>query len=171
MAKNKMTKDTIPVDFTLKLAIVDAIPVLFFAASMILVGLMFSSPLFLLGSAMCLIAGAAKVVWKIIVVLYKRNIWFLFIQMRILMPIGMVLMITGIIVHKNALSFATIISAGTCLPTVIFFIAGIVGMLMMIVFALKLDSSNVKANWVEQLTNGAAQICFFIGLLMIYTSI
>lgn len=29
-----------------------------------------------------------------------------------------------------------------------------------------LDSSDARANWVEQLTNAAAQLCFFVGLLL-----
>jgi len=40
-------------------------------------------------------------------------------------------------------------------------------MIMMIVFAVKLDRSNVKSNWIEQITNGIAQGCFFVGLLLV----
>ena len=65
--KQGMTKDTIPENFTLSLALVDALPVLFFGGSMILIGLLFGSPLFLIGAALCFWAGAAKVLWKIIV--------------------------------------------------------------------------------------------------------
>ena len=49
----KMTKDTVPEDFTLSLALVDALPVLFFGASMILIGIMFASSLFILGAVLC----------------------------------------------------------------------------------------------------------------------
>ncbi|MDO4809343.1 MAG: hypothetical protein Q4A04_05205 [Eubacteriales bacterium] len=51
--KPKMTKNTIPENFTLSLALVDALPVLFFGGSMILIGLLFGSPLFLIGAALC----------------------------------------------------------------------------------------------------------------------
>ena len=71
--KPKMTKDTIPEDFTLSLAFVDALPVLFFGGSMILTGLLFGNPMFLIGAALCFWAGAAKVVWKIIVVTKKKT--------------------------------------------------------------------------------------------------
>ena len=50
--KPKMTKDTIPENFTLSLALVDALPVLFFGGSMILIGLLFGSPLFMIGAAL-----------------------------------------------------------------------------------------------------------------------
>lgn len=167
MAKSKMTKDTVPEDFTLKLALVDAIPVLFFGASMIAVSVLFKSPLFLFGALLCLFAGAAKVIWKIIVVLKKKNVWWLFMQMRILMPAGMVLMISAAIINRYSVDFSSLLSEAVSFPTVIFFAAGIAGMVLMTVFAFRLDSSDVKANWVEQLTNGAAQICFFVGILLL----
>lgn len=43
--KPKMTKNTVPDDFTLSLALVDALPVLFFGGSMILTGMLFGSVL------------------------------------------------------------------------------------------------------------------------------
>ena len=171
MSKEKMTRDTVPEGFTLKLALVDAIPVIFFGAGMIVVSVLFKSPLFLFGALLCLFAGAAKVVWKIIVVLKKKNIWWLFLQMRILMPIGMLLMIAGVIINKSSVDFHGILSAAMSFPPVLFFAAGIIGMIMMFVFAFKFDSSDVKANWIEQLTNGAAQICIFIGLLLTAVSL
>ena len=167
MAKAKMTRDTVPEGFTLKLALVDAIPVLFFGASMIAVSVLFKSPLFLFGALLCLFAGAAKVIWKIIVVLKKKNIWWLFMQMRILMPVGMVIMIAAAIINRNAVSFSALFREAVSFPPVMFFAAGIIGMIMMTVFAFRFDSSDVKANWIEQLTNGVAQMCFFVGLLLL----
>ena len=40
---------------------------------------------------------------------------------------------------------------------------GALGMVLMTV----LDSSDPKANWLEQAVNGSAQACFFVGLLLI----
>lgn len=165
--KVKMTRETIPEGFTLTLALVDALPVLFFCASMMVIGRLFSSLLFLVGALLCFIAGAAKVLWKVIVVLKKKNIWFLFLQMRILMPIGFALMLISLIVNRSAISFAGIGAAFMSMPSLIFFTIGILGMLLMMIFAVKLDSSDVKANWIEQLTNGIAQAAFFIGLLLL----
>lgn len=160
-----MTKDTVPQDFTLSLALVDALPVLFFGISMILAGFIFKSALFVAGAALCLFAGAAKVLWKIIVVLKKKNIWWLFIQMRILMPVGMVMMIAGAVAGRGNVDFSLFLQ----LPAALFFALGILGMVMMAVFGFKLDSSDLRSNWIEQLTNAAAQICFFIGLLCVLT--
>lgn len=162
MSKNKMTKDVIPTDFTLGLAAVDAIPVLFFGASMIVAALLFKSVLFLIGALLCLFAGACKVIWKIIVVLKRQNIWWLFLQVRILMPIGLVLMIIGGILNRSNLS-----GIGVGVASIVLFVLGLVGMVLMGVFGFALDSSNVRSNWIEQITNGVAQIAFFVGLLLL----
>lgn len=39
-------------------------------------------------------------------------------------------------------------------------------MILMSVFAVRLDSSDSRANWLEQVVNGASQASFFLGLLM-----
>ena len=194
----KMTKDVVPSDFTLGLVIVDAIPVLFFCASMVIAGLMFKSYLFVIGALMCLFAGACKVLWKLIVVLRQKNVWWMFLQMRILMPVGLVLMIAGGVMAGRGVSFGSWAGNGAgaaygaasgaasgatgsaaaavdfagiwaqmcSMPASLFFIVGLVLMALMIVFAFTLDSKNVKANWIEQITNGVAQIAFFVGLLI-----
>ena len=40
------------------------------------------------------------------------------------------------------------------------------GMLMMGVFAKKLDPTKTKSSWIEQITNAVAQGCFLIGVLL-----
>ena len=163
--KTKVTKDTIPQDFTLSLALFDFLPVLFFSLDMIIIGKLFSSFLFMLGSFLMLFAGICKVLWKIIVVTKKINIWFLFIQMRVLMPIGLILMIIGIIIKKD--SFNLLLNTILQMPTILFFIIGIACMILMIVFMFKLDGEKSKNNWLEQTINLIAQLSFFIGLLTI----
>ena len=162
-----MTKDTIPEDFTLSLAVVDAFPVLFFAGSMILIGLLFSSPLFMIGAALCFWAGAAKVIWKVIVVTRKKNVWWLFLQMRIVMPIGFALMLLAVILNLKAIDLSAVIAAVISAPSVFFFAAGLIGMILMGIFASKLDSSDLRSNWIEQLTNTFAQAAFFFGILLL----
>lgn len=164
----KVTKDTIPTDFSLSLALFDGLPVLFFAGSMIVISFLFSSKLFLVGSLLCLFAGLSKVIWKIIVVLKKKNIWFLFIQMRITMPIGLLLMVISVITNKNNVNYGLIKNSILSLPSLIFFIIGVAGMIMMLVFGFVLDGSKKKNNWIEQITNAVAQLSFFIGLLLLF---
>ena len=165
--KQKMTRDVVPENFTLSMALVDAIPVIFFGLSMIAISRLFDSTLFLIAAILIFASGAGKVFWKIIVALKKKNIWFFFIQMRILMPLGFVLLIASLFVDSAKISLPGIISGITGFPAVIFFVIGILGMVMMGVFAKKLDSSDAKSNWIEQLTNGIAQAAIFIGILLI----
>ena len=117
--KPKISKDTLPEDFTLLLALTDSLPVFFFGASMLLIGRNFSSLLFISGALLCLIGGAGKVLWKIIVVLQKKNVWPLFIQMRILMPAGFLLMLTSLFANADKVSFRSICQAVTSFPSVI----------------------------------------------------
>ena len=166
--KPKITKDTVPEDFTLSLALVDALPVLFFGGSMILTALLFKSRLFLTGALLCFWTGAAKVLWKIVVVKKKKNIWWLFLQMRIVMPIGFALMLLSVILNRKAIRFAAVLTAVTSFPSVIFFALGILGMVLMGVFASRLDSSDLRSNWIEQLTNTAAQAAIFAGILLLF---
>ena len=167
MKKQKMTRDTIPENFTLSLALIDALPVLFFGGSMILIGLMFSKVLFLIGAVLCFWAGAAKVIWKIIVATRKKNIWWLFMQMRIVMPVGFLLMLISVLLNLKTIKLSVILSAVTSVPSVIFFAVGVTGMVLMGVFAAKLDSSDVRSNWIEQTTNAVAQAAIFVGILFI----
>ncbi len=166
--KPKMTKDTLPDEFTLSLAAVDALPVLFFGASIILIGLMFKNPLFLIGAVLCFWAGAAKVLWKIIVVTGKKNIWWLFMQMRVVMPLGFALMLLAVILSRNTIHLSAVLAAALSMPSVIFFAIGITGMVLMGIFAAKLDSSALRSNWIEQLTNAAAQASVFAGILILF---
>lgn len=87
-------------------------------------------------------------------------------QMRIVMPIGFVLMIVSVVLARNAIDMNALKSMILGLPSVIFFGLGILGMVLMGVFAGVLDSKNVKANWIEQITNGLAHISIFVGLLL-----
>lgn len=163
-----MNKEVVPKDFTLSLALFDILPVLFFSGTVILIGLLFDSKLFLIGAFLCLFAGISKVIWKIIVVLKKRNIWFLFIQMRITMPIGLILMIVSLIINRTNIDVSLVLNRITSLPSIIFFIIGLIGMVMMLLFGALLDGGKLRNNWIEQITNTIAQACIFVGTLIIY---
>ena len=165
--KTKMKKDTVPENFTLSLALVDALPVLFFGGSMMLVGLLFKSILFMIGAILCFWAGAAKVLWKIIVVKKKKNVWWLFIQMRIVMPAGFVMMLLAVILNRSRIDLSSVFAAVVSFPSVIFFAVGAAGMVLMGVFAARLDLSDVRSNWIEQLTNAIAQAAIFTGILFL----
>jgi len=58
--------------FTLGLALVDAIPVLSFGISMLIIASRFDNPLFLIGAALSVLAGCCKVAWKLVLGLTKK---------------------------------------------------------------------------------------------------
>ena len=148
--RKRMTKDTIPEGFSVPMVLVDLIPVVFFGLSAVKAGSLFHSTLYMAGAVICLLSGVVKVGWKLIAAVSQRNIWPMFMQMRVLMPVGFLAMLAGL----------------TGFPSCVFFLAGALGMVTMTVFAFQIDSSDPKVNWMEQTVNSLAQICFFIGLLL-----
>lgn len=165
--KNRMTKDTILEGFSVKLALVDLIPVVFFGLFAVRVGSLFHSALFIAGAALCLVSGIVKVLWKGIVAVSRRNVWPLFVQMRVAMPVGFALLLAAVIAGRARLSGAAILAGVTGFPACIFFGLGVLGMALMTVFAFRLDSGDPRSNWLEQGVNGLAQLCFFIGLCLV----
>lgn len=59
-------------NFSLGLALFDALPVIFFSVSMIITAINFKNTVFILGAVMCTLAGLLKVIWKIIIAASKR---------------------------------------------------------------------------------------------------
>lgn len=166
--KNKMTKEVVPEGFTLGMVVSDLLPVVFFGGATLLVGLLLKNVLIDVGAVIAFLSGLLKVVWKLIVVVKRKNIWSLFLQMRICMPIGFLIFLVGLLMSLSALSFETVVSALIGFPQIVFFILGILGMTAMIVCSVKLDSADAKSNWIEQTINGIAQACIFVGVLLIY---
>ena len=165
-ARNRMTKDTIPEGFSVPMALVDLIPVVFFGLSTMKAGSLFHSGLFMAGAVVCLLSGVVKVGWKLIAAVSKRNIWPMFVQMRILMPAGFLMLLAALIVDRAGLNGEAMLAGLTGFPACIFFLAGALGMILMTVFAFRMDSSDPKVNWMEQTVNSLAQISFFVGLLL-----
>ena len=83
--------------YTLGLALFDIVPVLLFLISCILIYSMCMNRLFLAGALCCFIGGMAKVIWKLIVVLAKRDIPAFSRVFRVLMIGGFALMLLSVI--------------------------------------------------------------------------
>ena len=143
------------------------IPVIFFGLSAIRIGSLFHSTLFVIGAVICLVSGVVKVLWKLIAAVAKKNILLMFVQMRIFMPIGFIVLITALIVDRANLNGSAILAGLLSFPSCIFFAIGVIGMILMTVLAFKADSSNPKVNLTEQIINTTAQLCFFVGLMLI----
>lgn len=165
-ARNRMTRETIPEGFSAPMAFVDLLPVVFFGLSAVKAGNLFHSGLFVAGAVVCLLSGVVKVGWKLIAAVSQRNIWPMFVQMRVLMPVGFLTMFAALIVDRAGLNGEAMLAKLSGFPACLFFLAGALGMILMLVFAFRMDSSDPKVNWMEQTVNGFAQLCFFIGLLL-----
>ncbi len=68
--------------------------------------------------------------------------------------------------QKNITWHALFVSL-TAMPSVLFFIIGICGMILMFIFGAKLDKTDVKSNWIEQCTNLVAQLCFLLEIILV----
>lgn len=168
--KNEYTANTssgLPEDFTLSLALVDAIPVLLFCCSMVLIALRFHSLLFMIGAISSALAGCGKVLWKIIIVANKKNVTWLAGQFRYLMSLGFLLMLVALIINGRSIHWVALLAAITGMPSLLFFILGMTGMVLMFIFAAKLDKTDIRSNWLEQCTNLVAQLCILLGILFL----
>ena len=148
--------------FSLGLALFDALPVIFFSTAMILIAMHFRVAAFIAGAICCTAAGLGKVCWKIIIAATGKDIWPLNKQLRILMPAGFALMIAGLVIGMDRKLWQTLGVCVVSFPAVLLFGITVVGMVLMGIFAKKLDGTKVKSNWIEQITNAIAQGCFLL---------
>ncbi|MEE3393144.1 MAG: hypothetical protein VZR00_06695 [Lachnospiraceae bacterium] len=165
--RKKMTKDTLPDGFSIPLALMDLLPVLFFGLSALQIGRMLQSIVFTLGASICLASGIFKVVWKMTVAVKKKNVRILSLQMRFLMPAGFIVMILGVILKRNMINIKAAVNVFFTLPSYIFFSIGIAGLIFIFVFMFTLDSSKARTNLIEEITNTISQAAFFIGLMLL----
>lgn len=152
--------------FTLSLALVDALPVVFFGVAAAVLGWKLRSALFLVGAVVCLLAGAGKVLWKLLIALQGKDVALLGAQLRYLMPLGFVLMLAGALCADSAVRHA-LWAAALRLPSAALFVLAIVGLVAMIVCAKRFDRRDVRGNWIEQTINAAAQGCVLLGVLLL----
>ena len=127
--------------FPLSLALVDALPVLFFGAAAAILGVKLRSVVFIVGAALCLLAGAGKVVWKLLIALKGKDVAFLGAQLRYVMPAGFLLMMLGAFLAERG-TLRTLLHAAVRLPSVLFFAFTLVGIVAMVVCAKKFSVMN-----------------------------
>lgn len=154
-------------NFPLSLAMFDALPVIFFSISVIIIAMNYRNALFITGSILCTLAGIGKVVWKIIIAGTRKDIAILNRQLRILMPAGFLLIIIGIIMGADNIDFSWLMTAILSFPAVVFFAITVIGMILMTIFAFKLNSTKLSSNWIEQITNALAQGSLLAGILIL----
>lgn len=154
----------IPEGFMLALALVDAIPVALFCASAAVFGAQVGSPLFVAGAALAFLGGAGKVGWKLLIALAHRNVPLLSRQMRVVMPVGFLLMVAGAATRAGQAT-AVLARLGQ-MPSLALVIAWVACMCAMGYFAGHRNQGSARDNWTEQLTNAAGQACLLAALLL-----
>ena len=158
--------ENFPEGFTLKLALVDAVPVAEFSVSMMAIASKFRSGLFAAGACCSTLAGCGKVLWKILLAVKKKNVSWLNRQFRYLMSGGFVLMILSLVMNRKRIQIGNIVKRILKFPAAVFFAMGAAGMCVMGVMGAKLDKNDAAHNWIEQITNLISQGLIMIGILI-----
>jgi hypothetical protein len=153
--------------FTLALALVDAIPVLSFGISMVIIASRFQSPLFMIGAALSVLAGCCKVAWKLVLGIAKKDLRWLnkpFVPMQ---ATGFLLMLVSFVLGFGKIHWAGVGAAILGLPSILFFLAWLGLMGFMVWFRKnKFQSDDAKSNWTAQIINALGQTCLLLGILL-----
>lgn len=164
--ESKSNQISVPEGFTLSMALVDCLPVIFFSISFGILATRFDSYIFRIGVFLVILAGLLKVGWKFVIALFQKNLNILNLQMRFVMPIGFLLILISLFIDHNKWSFTAISRHMTNMPTAIFFLGGIIGIALLMWFAKHSNSGDAKANWKEQIINSFTQFCIMMGILL-----
>ena len=152
--------------FTVALALVDAVPVLSFGISMVIIAGKFQSPLFMVGAALSVLAGCCKVAWKLILGIWKKNLSWLnkpFVPMQ---AVGFLLMLISFVLGFGKIQWQAVLAGITGIPSILFFAAWIGLMFFMGWYRKhKFSNEDVHANWTAQIINAVAQTCLLLGIL------
>lgn len=158
------TDADLPEGFTLSLALADAVPVLLFGLSAVVLGSRLGSPVFVTGSVVAFMGGAGKVLWKLLIAVGHRNVRWLSRQMRYMMPVGFALMLVGLVLRAGELPM--VLDGLLRLPSMAFLLAWLACMVVMGYLAGHRDQGDARGNWVEQGVNSLGQACLLAALLL-----
>ena len=152
--------------FTIGLALVDAIPVLSFGISMVIIASRFPSPLFMIGAILSVLGGCCKVVWKLVLGIWKKDLRWINKPFVPMMAGGFLLLIISLIVGFGKIDWAGVGMAVLSFPSVLFFAAWI-GLMGFMGWYRKHKFSNedAKSNWTAQVVNALGQTCLLLGIL------
>ena len=152
--------------FTIGLALVDAIPVLSFGISMVIIAGRFQSPLFMVGAALSVLAGCCKVAWKLVLGIAKKDLRWLNNSFVPMQAAGFLLMLISFVLGIKRISWSGVLAAVTGLPSILFFLAWIALMGFMVWFRKhKFRNDDASSNWTAQIINAIGQTCLLLGIL------
>ena len=152
--------------FTVSLALVDAIPVLSFGISMVIIASRFDSPLFMIGAICAVLGGCCKVAWKLVLGITKKDLRWLNKPFVPMMAGGFLLLLVSLVLGFGSIDWAAVGSAMISFPTIVFFVAWI-GLMGFMGWYRKNKFSNddAKSNWTAQIVNAVGQTCLLLGIL------
>ena len=153
-------------EYTVGLALLDAMPVLLFLASGIIIYSMYGSLLLLAGVLSCFTGGLCKVIWKMIIVISRKDLPGLTRAFHILMPAGFALMILSVPAGGRA-ALSGLWRSVTMMPASVLFTAGFALMCLMGYLGSHMDNS-ARSNWIEELVNTLAQLAVLAGVIAVY---
>lgn len=153
--------------FTLALALVDAIPVLLFGASMIMIAARCNSVLFVIGAVLSTLAGCFKVLWKIILATKKKDVKWLNKGFLPLMGAGWILILLSLILMAVRGADTAWAAGLVRMPSVLLLALWLVLMLFMVWYRKKrFVNEDAKKNWTAQIINCVAMASLFLGILL-----
>ena len=152
--------------FTVGLALVDAIPVLSFGISMVIIAGRFDSPTFIIGAVLSVLAGCCKVCWKLILGIRKKDIRLLNKPFVPLMAVGFGFIVGSLIGGWKKISWAGVLASILSFPSILFFVAWIGLMGFMGWYRKnKFKNDDAHSNWTAQIINAVGQSCLLLGIL------
>ena len=152
--------------FTVGLALVDAIPVLSFGISMVIIAGRFDSATFLIGAVLSVLGGCCKVAWKLVLGIWKKDLRWLNKPFVPMMAVGFGFIIGSLIGGWKKISWAGVLASVFSFPSVLFFAAWIGLMCVMGWYRKhKFVGDDARSNWTAQIINAVGQTCLLLGIL------
>ena len=152
--------------FTLGLALVDAIPVLSFGISMVIIAGRFDSPLFMIGAILAVLGGCCKVAWKLVLGITKKDLRWLNKPFVPMMAGGFLLLLVSLVLGFGTIDWAGVGAALMGFPSIVFFAAWIGLMGFMGWYRKhKFVNDDARSNWTAQIVNAVGQTCLLLGIL------
>lgn len=152
--------------FTLSLALVDAIPVLLFGASMMRIGMGFRSPLFLAGAVLSTLAGCCKVLWKLVLGIWHKDLRWLNKPFVPTQATGFLLILLSFATGFGKINWFWVLQAVSGFPAVLCFALWLALMGTMGWYRKTRFDHSAKANWTAEIINTIAQAALLAGILL-----
>lgn len=152
--------------FTLAMALVDAVPVVLFACSMLVMASGFPSWLFRLGALLSVFAGGCKVAWKLLLGLKQKDIPWLNKYFIPVQGTGFALILLSLIVDFIRIPWIRVFTGFFSMPSLLLFLLWFGLMYAMGWYRKNFFDNSPESNWTAQLINCMAQSALLLALLL-----